>query len=361
MIYNLNLVVSSVLITVAVTFVLLFYREWRKQARSENEQYLPLALMVLYLLLSIGFIMMTNSNYFIDDSLFQVYLQKGFYFYLIMSACVVIIGILVYVAERIIPRNTHHVFLIYYGFLAASFYIFKTIQLPFIGIYLILLIPIIVLICLFGYHLIWKASGQMRQKMFIVTVGYILFIFAIVLLIRFILVTEYVEPFVASNYSIPLEVKALVLIASILAGWGFYSIPSFTEFDWKEKIHELYIISTSGICLYQQKFRMGHVKDEDLFGGGLVAMQSLIQEMIQSQKVLRVIDHEEVKILFESSPHALFIMVAKDDLYIVHHKLQQLAKDFELIYGDMMPEWGGDLNLFKPLESIVNRIFEKEN
>lgn len=65
--------------------------------------------------------------------------------------------------------------------------------------------------------------------MFIVTVGYITFIATIVLLIRFILYSEYALPFNPMTYTVPLEIKLSTLIAAILAGYGFYSIPSFTD------------------------------------------------------------------------------------------------------------------------------------
>ncbi|MHA1131478.1 MAG: hypothetical protein ACTSQQ_11815, partial [Candidatus Helarchaeota archaeon] len=199
--------------------------------------------------------MMINSNYFIEDSLFQTYIQKGYYFYLIMAVCVIVIGILIYIAERVIHINTYHLFIIYYGFLAAGFFIFKTIGLPFIGLFLILLVPIYILMGLLAYHLIWKTTGQMRQKMFFITLSYVIFTISIVMLIRFLLVSEYIEPFIATNYYIPLDIKTFLLIASTLAGWGFYSIPSFTEFDWKEKIQSLYILNHSGICIYNQDFK----------------------------------------------------------------------------------------------------------
>ncbi|MFX1298355.1 MAG: hypothetical protein ACFFD2_26310 [Promethearchaeota archaeon] len=359
-IYNLNIVVSSVLVTVAILFALLFYKEWKKQKRTENEQYIPLALMLFYGGISVGFIMMTNSNFFIDPELFALYLQVKSYQFTVLTACVFTIGIFVYIAERIIRINTKHIFLIYFCIIAALFYLFKIYDIPNLEYYIILLIPIGILISLFAYHLIWKSSGQIRQKMLIVTVGYITFIVAIVLVVRFILFIEYTVPFELNKYVIPLEVKSLVLLASILAGYGFYAIPSFTEFDWKDKINSLYLISSSGICLFQQNFKSVHIKDEDLFGGGLVAMQALIQEMIQSDKALRVIDHEDLKIIFERSflSKVLVIMIAEEDLFTVHEKLQQFLKEFDLLFGDVIQEWRGDLNIFKPLEPIVNRIFE---
>jgi hypothetical protein len=357
-IYNLNIVVSSALITITLIFALVFYNAWRKQARTENEKYIPLALTILYFLLSIGYIMMLNSNYFLDPATFELYIKIGTYFYLLLTACVLVIGMFIYIAERIIRQKVKHVFTIYFCIVALCFYVFKFINLPYLGFYILLLIPFGVLMGLFAYHLIWKASGKIRQKMFIVTIGYITAIVAVVLTIQFLLVSQYTLPFDPNKYIIPLEIKITLLIASILTGYGFYTIPSFTEFDWKEKIRHLYILSPQGLCLFQQSFQKGAITDEDLFGGSLMAIQSLMQEMIQSDKVLRAIDHQDTKIIFEQSPHVVLIMVAEEELYIVRLKLQQLAKEVELFFGDILVEWDGDLNLFKPLQPIVNKIFE---
>lgn len=315
--------------------------------------------MVLYLFLSIGFVMMTNSNYFIDPSLFQIYSESGIYFYLILSACVLVIGILVYVAERIISRKSKHIFLFYFGFLASSFYVFMFINLPFIEFYLLLLIPIGLLMGLFAYRLIWKSTGQIRQKMLIVTIGYITFIIAIVLLIRFIL-SVYSLPFDYDLYTIPLEIKFLILIAAVLAGYGFKSIPSFTEFDWKDKIRHLYILSPQGICLFQHSFRSEAITDEDLLGGSLMAINTLIQEIIKTDKTLRVIDQEDAKIIFETSPNANCVIVVDEDLYVIRQKIKEVMKGFDLIFGETMKEWEGEIHIFRSLQPLINRIFETE-
>jgi len=161
-----------------------------------------------------------------------------------------------------------------------------------------------------------------------------------------------------NDFDVVFGLKNVVLIASILVGYGFWSVPSFTEFDWREKIRQLYILSPEGLCLFQQTIRIESVADKDLLGGSLMAVQSLMKEMIQSDQSLQVIDHGDAKIIFEQSPHAVVIMIADEDLYIVHHKLQQLLKEFEVLFGDVMYRWSGNLDLFKPFQPIVNKIFE---
>ncbi|MHA1131477.1 MAG: hypothetical protein ACTSQQ_11810, partial [Candidatus Helarchaeota archaeon] len=58
------------------------------------------------------------------------------------------------------------------------------------------------------------------------------------------------------------------------------------------------------------------------------------------------------------STHAIGVLISEEDLYTARQKLAQLLKEFEILYGDLMEGWVGDLNLFKPLTPIVQRIFE---
>lgn len=89
-----------------------------------------------------------------------------------------------------------------------------------------------------------------------------------------------------------------------------------------------------------------------------MAVQSLMKEMIQSEKYLQVIDHGDAKIIFERTPNAIGIIIADENLYILHHKLQQLLGEFDLLFGSIMKNWTGNLDLFKPLQPSFIKIFE---
>jgi hypothetical protein len=185
--------------------------------------------------------------------------------------------------------------------------------------------------------------------MIIVIGGFLIFSLAIVYEIWLILHDEVIILF---------EIKGILLLASILMGYGFYTIPSFTEFDWDKKIRHLYILNPVGLCLFQHPFKKQSITDEDLLGGSLIAIQSLMKEMIQSEKFLQVIDHGDAKIIFERTPYAIGIMITDEDLYILHYKLQQLLKEFDLLFGPIMKNWTGNLDMFKTLYPSFNKIFE---
>lgn len=352
-IYNINLMISTAILVIAFIFTVIFFREWRRQVRSKNEQYIPLALTFLYAFLFVGTTMMIYSNFFAGSALLTFLENTKVYFILVVGFIVIVMSMIIFIAERIVRKNTKHFFLIYFLIIAVVAVILKLRDvvlasiLP--GLNLLIAIPFLVLTGLFLYKLLWKTPGKFRQKMTIVIIGVGLFIFFTFHEIWFILNNEYTTLF--GN-------KGALLLASVLMGLGFTSIPSFTEFDWAKKVRHLYILNSNGLCLFQQPFKAGSVTDEDLLGGSLMAVQSLMKEMIQSETLLQVIDHGDAKILFERSPHALCIMIADEDLYIVHNKLQRLLQDFEMLFGSMMDTWSGNLDLFKPLQPIVNKIFE---
>lgn len=346
---NLSLMVTTTLLVVTLIFAFLFGQTWRKQKRSQNEQFIPLALMLLYLFLFLSSVMTCYSNFFIDETFLAFLKNTKFYFISVIGFIVIVAGILIFIAERIIRKNTKHLFLIYFISSITVFIIFRILNIAiFRGFFFIVSIPLAVLLVLFIYKLVWKTSGQLRQKMVIVVVGSTIFILILIYEIILLLVGEVVVLF---------ENKGLILIAAILIGYGFYTIPSFTEFDWDKKIRQLYILNLNGLCLLQQSFKMQSI-DEDLLGGSLIAIQSLMKEMIQSDKFLEVIDHGDAKIIFERTPYAIGIIIADENLYILHYKLQQLLREFDLLFGPMMKVWSGNLDVFKPFRYTVNRIFE---
>ncbi len=349
--YNFSLMVATTQLIVTFIFAILFHQEWKKQKRSENEQYLPFALTLLYVFLFLGSAMMIYSNFFAKGGILELLYRTQVYFMLIIGFIVVVSGILIFIAERIIRKNTRHLFFLYFIGLATTLITLKLLKIPiFLGFNLILLLPLLILLILFLYTLLWKTSGTIRRKMVLVTVGYGLFVIAIIQEIWFMLHEE---------IEVVSGLKNFILIASFLMGLGFYTIPSFSEFDWAQKIQYLYIINTlNGLCLFHQPFREGAVTDEDLLGGSLVAVQSLMKEMVKSREALKTIDHGDALFIFERSQHVIGIIIADEDLYIVHHKLQQLLKEFETLFGPSMDEWKGNLDYFYPLRPIIAKIFE---
>ncbi len=346
--------IATAILIVTFLFSILFYQEWRKQKRSKNEQFIPLALALFFAFLFVSSLMTTFSNFFAEDTLLNLLANTRIYFRFVVAFIIIVGGIIIFIAERIVRMNLHlntrHLFLIYY--LAFTIALFVLISLDidvFFGANFVFSTPLFVLIGLFTYTLLIKTSGAIRKRMVLVLVGFGLFDMMVVQEIWYLL---------QNDFGVVLGLKNGVLIASILAGFGFYTIPSFTEFDWNKKIRQLYILDPNGLCLFQQTIRSESVADKDLLGGSLMAVQSLMKEMIKSEKSLQVIDHGDAKIIFKQSFHAVAIMIADEDLYVVHNKLQQLLKEFELLFGNLMYRWSGNLDLFKPLQPVVNKIFE---
>jgi hypothetical protein len=306
--------------------------------------------MLLYSFLALVSVLLIYSNFFADSSIVSLLEDTKIYYIAVVIVSVTVIGIIVFIAERIIRKNTKHIFFIYFLCFSTMLIVFNIFDVAlFRGIYFIGSIPLIILTILFVYKLLWKTSGEIQRKMILVVIGSGLFI---------LIFTQMVILILRNEFELVLRMKALILIASVLLGYGFYTIPSFTEFDWDKKIRHLYILNKNGLCILQQPFKRKSLADEDLFGGSLIGIQSLIGEIIQSDKALKVIDHADAKIIFEQSPNAIAIMVSDEDLYVVHFKLQQLLKEFDLLFGPLMISWNGDLSLFKPLQPIIKKIFE---
>ena len=77
---NLDLMMATTLIITAIYSTILFFREWRRQKRSENEQYIPYALMLLYLLLSVSASMIVYSNFFVSTEIHDLLIDTKIYY-----------------------------------------------------------------------------------------------------------------------------------------------------------------------------------------------------------------------------------------------------------------------------------------
>ncbi|MHA1798870.1 MAG: hypothetical protein ACTSVY_10540, partial [Candidatus Helarchaeota archaeon] len=100
--------------------------------------------------------------------------------------------------------------------------------------------------------------------------------------------------------------------------------------------------------------------DTDLFSGGISGISSILQEMIDSEQRIKVIDHEDKKLLFEHGKQFSIVLVAKKDLNIYHVKLKRLADEIQSIFWETISTWNGDLEIFNPLKTMIRNHFVED-
>ena len=123
-------------------------------------------------------------------------------------------------------------------------------------------------------------------------------------------------------------------------------------------MRELFIISPSGATLFHYSFvEQTDSQVPDLISSGLTGVKAIMSEMVQSQQDLKVVDHQDIKILFEYGTHSTIALIAYENLNIFHSKLALLTSRFENLFDDVLSQWNGDVDVFRPTKRLIDDVF----
>lgn len=136
------------------------------------------------------------------------------------------------------------------------------------------------------------------------------------------------------------------------------SLPPPEEMDWRKGIIHLYVISASGIVMSDYSFITQKSSDDaDLFSGGVTGISTILKEMIGSYQHLKIIDHEDKKLLFEYGDNFLVTLVAYKDLKILRTKLKTLTTEISAVFWETIANWNGNLDIFAPMKTMIRNHF----
>lgn len=155
----------------------------------------------------------------------------------------------------------------------------------------------------------------------------------------------------------------LVIAGILLISVLFIGVPSLSEFDWHQKVKYLNVIHNSGVSLAAYSFNQeeeaqGGSMDELLMAGGLTSISQIISDIIESDKHLDLVDHGDVKIIFEFGKYLINVLIADEDLEVLRGKLKKFTDQIEFIYDENLARWDGDLGQFEFLDPLVKAYFK---
>lgn len=139
------------------------------------------------------------------------------------------------------------------------------------------------------------------------------------------------------------------------------SLPPAEEMDWPNQVVQLYVITDGGIMMTHYAFKSKVTFDLDLFSGGISGVTTILQEMIESDQKLKVIDHEDKKLLFEYGDRFVVTLIARKDLRIIRSKLKILSEEIQNVFWEILEDWNGDLDVFKPINTLIKNLFEESD
>jgi len=136
------------------------------------------------------------------------------------------------------------------------------------------------------------------------------------------------------------------------------SLPPAEEMDWPKEVLHLYVIKDGGIIMTDFAFSTEETFDADLLAGGMTGVTHILKEMIAGKGTkLKIIDHEDKKLLFEYGKGFSTVLISHKDLKILRNKLITLTTNIENVFWETIEVWQGDLDIFKPIKTMVKHIF----
>jgi hypothetical protein len=304
---------------------------------------------VFVLFFGMGYVLWGYFHYFEYEFAFH---DLGLYKAAILMTYFALVGF-VFFSEKVVGK-TKYIFTIFsIGCLIYGIFFTYTVEELRFFTYVTNPINVTVIFVSFLYFVLVRTRGKIRRKMayaFGCFLGYVFF---------FLLDTELGK----SLSPLPIEVTSIIasigtVICLITIGHIFLSFETFTEFGWKEKLKELYIIGPNGTTLFHYSFRAGiKAQDYDLVSGGLTGIEGILGEMVESQQKLRVVDHQDVKIIFEYGRFTTTALIAYENLRIYYSKLTALSTQFETLFGGVLAHWTGEVEVFHPTKGLVENIF----
>ncbi len=154
----------------------------------------------------------------------------------------------------------------------------------------------------------------------------------------------------------------LQLIGLGILSYFFISMPPFSEFDWQEKIEDIFLMNSAGICLYHKAFEeRSELIDDNLVAGAISSINMMLKEITETkEKGISVIQKQNKTIIILPSDQVAGIIFSKEDLNYTKIVLKNIVEKFETIYHDILVKWDGDLSIFKPTENILTEILSKK-
>jgi len=149
----------------------------------------------------------------------------------------------------------------------------------------------------------------------------------------------------------------LQLISIIFLYVFIIILPSFSEYDWKEKIDEVIIMHKSGLLIYRKGFR----SEEDtgtapIISGTLTTLKLLI-EQVTKEKGTSIIEKEGKTVIIQPGKYIIGVLIMDEKLVVLKKFLDKLVEKIENIYSGVLPNWKGDLKIFSPIEYMVKSVF----
>ena len=97
--------------------------------------------------------------------------------------------------------------------------------------------------------------------------------------------------------------------------------------------------------------------DDLLISGAVFGIQAFLQNVLSDDDQLKGISGGSDVILREEGKKVIGLLIVEQELEILKYLLRRLVIQFEALYGDLLDQWTGEINLFEPTKLLIDGIF----
>ncbi len=152
---------------------------------------------------------------------------------------------------------------------------------------------------------------------------------------------------------------SIVIIGLLLMAYGFSAFSTLTDLNWKDKLHQLYVVTEDGICLYAYSFENNlPIANSNLLAAGFSGIQKLLSEILKTKEALRIIEYKHLNILVDFRPNIVVLLVITEHSAFLFYKLKEFAEKFSNFFKDLLINWQGNTEIFTPTKSLIQSTFE---
>lgn len=155
----------------------------------------------------------------------------------------------------------------------------------------------------------------------------------------------------------------MVIIGTMLLVKGWSLIPPMIELKWYLKLNRIIVIHPkNSLSLFSYKFlnQKDKFEGEDILAGGAFSgIQSLLNEILKSDKGINAIEHGDQVVYFNHSELATFILITSGKAKEFDERLNEFKTEFISQYQTALQEFDGNLGVFDNAEKLIAKVFTK--
>ena len=149
----------------------------------------------------------------------------------------------------------------------------------------------------------------------------------------------------------------LQILGMVLLFLFFISIPSFSEYDWKDKINNVLIVLKSGLFIYKKYFQNENDPIYDSVISGVITSLKMMLDTVSANDDISIIEKKGKIVIIQPGKYIYGVLICDENLNSLQILLSNFIEKIETIYSNVLENWDGDLKVFKPINDFAKEIF----